>query len=451
VPPPRPSSGETVDDAVAAFKPPPIASAGLEALVARVGVMVSQLLMILLTGRFMGPSGRGLYALASLSVGLCQVPFGSVWVANAVELSKGRATPRQLFGVSMVVAGAGGMLTSAVALAISPALGDRWWVLALPALVTPFVLLRAYQEGLYQALGHVRAVNALRIGRSFLAVLFIAPPILADASTRTTIIIWELSFVVLAITAFFRLRAFIGGPLFPRDRTIYRRVTRYGLTISGFRVVEVLNERNGLIALAIFANDATVGVFSIAVAATEVLLLATDALALSTFRRISSDSREDSAALSIRTMRHCVMLAAAASVVVIPTAYFAIPWVLGEGYEDVPLLLLLLLPNVLSLAAVRPLYSFFQVQMGKPASMFRVVASALIANTALNLALVPPWGARGAAVAATVAGIVAFLVAFRAFAAESHARIGDLRPRWDDLMAYVELAASVVRRARRGR
>jgi O-antigen/teichoic acid export membrane protein len=117
----------------------------------------------------------------------------------------------------------------------------------------------------------------------------------------------------------------------------------------------------------------------------------------------------------------------------------------------VPLLLLLLLPNVLSLAAVRPLYSFFQVQMGKPASMFRVVAAALIANTALNLALVPPWGARGAAVAATVAGIVAFLVAFRAFAAESHARIGDLRPRWDDLMAYVELAASVVRRARRGR
>lgn len=413
--------------------------------------MVSQLLMILLTGRFMGPSGRGLYALASLSIGLCQVPFGSVWVANAVELARGRATPRQLFGVSMVVAGAGGMLTSMVALAISPALGDRWWVLALPSLVTPFVLLRAYQEGLYQALGHVRAVNVLRIGRSFLAVLFIAPPILADASTRTTIIIWEISFVVLAVTAFFRLRAFIGGPHFPRDLAIYRRVTRYGLTISGFRVVEVLNERNGLIALAIFANDATVGVFSIGVAATEVLLLATDALALSTFKRISSDSREDSAALSIRTMRHCVLLAAVASVVVIPTAYVAIPWVLGDGYEDVPLLLLLLLPNVLSLAAVRPLYSFFQVQMGKPSSMFRVVASALVANTALNLALVPPWGARGAAVAASVAGIVAFVVAFRAFAADSHARISDLRPHWDDLMAYVELAASVMRRGRRGR
>ena len=66
------------------FKPPSIATGGFEALIGRAGVLLSQMFMILLTGRFMGPSGRGLYALASLSVGLCQVPFGSVWVSNAV-------------------------------------------------------------------------------------------------------------------------------------------------------------------------------------------------------------------------------------------------------------------------------------------------------------------------------------------------------------------------------
>ncbi|HEX5822571.1 MAG TPA: hypothetical protein VFY30_12465, partial [Solirubrobacterales bacterium] len=70
-------------------------------------------------------------------------------------------------------------------------------------------------------------------------------------------------------------------------------------------------------------------------AATEVLLLATDALGLSTFNRISFDSREASAALTIRTIRHCVLLAAAASVVVIPVSYVALPWVLGSGYGDV--------------------------------------------------------------------------------------------------------------------
>jgi O-antigen/teichoic acid export membrane protein len=441
-------TANTPEPGAGGFTPPSIAAGGLEALLGRGGVLLSQMFMILLTGRFMGPSGRGLYALASLSVGLCQVPFGSVWVANAVELARRRATPQELSGVSIVVALAAGTLTSAVAWALSPALGDRWWVLALPSLITPFVLLRAYQEGLFQALGHVRAVNVLRIGRSLLAVVFIAPPILADASARTTIVIWELSFVLLAVTAFFRLRSFVGAPKFPRDLAIYRRVTRYGLTISGFRVVEVLNERNGLIFLAAFSTDATVGVFSIAVAATEVLLLSTDALQLSTFRRISGDTREESAALSVRTTRHCLLLAAVASIVVIPISYFLIPWALGDGYDDVPLLLLLLLPNVLCLAAMRPLYSFFQVQAEKPASMFRVVASALVTNVAINLALVPQWGARGAAVAASLAGIVGATVAFRAFTAESHARWGDLLPGRDDLMDYVGLVMSLLRRLR---
>jgi O-antigen/teichoic acid export membrane protein len=433
-------------DETPTFQPPSIASGGFEALLFKAGELVSQVLMVVLTGRLLGPSGRGLYALASLSVGICQVPFGSVWVANAVELARKRATPRDVFGVSVVVAAFGGTVTCLVALAISPLFGDKWWVFALPSLITPFVLLRAYQEGIWQALGHVRAVNVLRLGRASLPFLFILPPLLADAPIRTTIVIWELAFVVLAITAWFRLRVFVGSPRFPRDRTIYRRVTKYGLTISGFRIVEVLNERNGLLLLAIFASDATVGVYSIAVAATEVLLLATEALALSTFNRISFGSREASAALSVRTMRHCVLLAAAASVVVVPASYVVLPWVLGPGYGEVPVLLLLLTPNVLCLAAVRPLYSFFQVQAEKPVSMFRVVAAALVVNTVLNVTLVPTLGAKGAAIAASVSGIVAVIVAFRAFAAESGTRLADLRPRRSDLTAYVELAGTLLRR-----
>ena len=428
------------------FAPPGVAAGGFEALIGRVGVLLSQMIMILLTGRFMGPSGRGIYALASLSVGLCQVPFGSVWIANAVELARKRATPRELSGVSLVVAVVAGLATSAVAFAISPALGDRWWVLALPSVVTPFVLLRAYQEGLFQALGNVRAVNVLRVGRSFLAVIFIAPPIILGASTRMTIVIWEISFVLLAFTAYFRLQRFIGAPKFPRTRDVYERVMRYGLTISGFRVVEVLNERNGLIFLAAFSTDAVVGVFSIAVAATEVLLLSTDALQLSTFQRIGGGSREDSAALSIRTTRHCILLAAVAGLIVIPVSYVAIPIVLGSGYGDVPLLLVLLMPNVLCQASMRPLYGYFQIQTEKPAMMFRIAASALVSNIATNALLVPHWHARGAAVAASLAGIVAATVAFRNFTAESGARYRELIPRSSDLLDYVEFATTMLRR-----
>jgi O-antigen/teichoic acid export membrane protein len=136
---------------------------------------------------------------------------------------------------------------------------------------------------------------------------------------------------------------------------------------------------------------------------------------------------------------------------VIPAAYLLIPFVLGDGYEDVPLILVLLTPNVLCLAAVRPLYSFFQVQTQKPAKMYWVVAAALVTNTALNIALVPVWDARGAGVAASISGAVAVTVAFRAFSAEAHVRLADLRPGRDDLMAYVQLAKSLFSRVRPSR
>jgi hypothetical protein len=103
-------------------------------------------------------------------------------------------------------------------------------------------------------------------------------------------------------------------------------------------------------------------------------------------------------------------------------------------YEEVPLLLLLLLlpllllPNALCVAAITPLYTFFQVQTEKPVAMFRVTGSALVASAALNVALVPEWDAKGAAVAASLGGIVAAVVAFRAYSAGAQTRLRDLRP-----------------------
>jgi hypothetical protein len=63
---------------------------------------------------------------------------------------------------------------------------------------------------------------------------------------------------------------------------------------------------------------------------------------------------------------------------------------------------------------------------------------------------VPLWDARGAAIAASLSGVVAVIVAFRAFAAEANVRLADLRPGRADLMAYVDLAKSLLGRVGRG-
>ncbi len=449
---PQPSASaaaEPHDEKAATFRPPSIAAGGLDALIFRGIELVSKVLLVVVTGRLMEPAGRGLYALASLSMSICGLPFGAVWLANAVEVARRRVVVRELLGASIVIAMAGGLATGLVALAIAPLLGDRWWVVALPAAVTPFVLLSRYQEGLFTSLGHVRAVNLIRVGRSVLPLLFIAPPLLAGASPSQAIAIWTLAFVTLPALVFFPLRALVGAPRAPRDRGVYRRVLSYGTRIALFDVVPVLNDRVALLALALFATDAAVGVFSIAIAATEVVLLATQALVLSTFRRIGSDSREASAVLTARTIRHSVLLAATGSLLLVPAVYVAIPPVLGPGYEQVPRLLLILLPSMVYMAAVSPLYTFFSVQAEKPTRMLRVTSVALTVNVALALALAPGWGVTGVAVAASLAGSLGLVVAFRTFIAESGTRLRDLRPGRRELHDYARIAASLAARAQR--
>ena len=122
----------------------------------------------------MEPAGRGLYALASLNTTLLLLPLGPVWVGNVVEMTRRHVTLPELLGGSVVIAAVGGLATGLVALAVAPLLGDQWWVLAFPAVVTPFMLLQHYEEGFYTGLGHVRAVSLIKVAAAVTPLVFIA-------------------------------------------------------------------------------------------------------------------------------------------------------------------------------------------------------------------------------------------------------------------------------------
>lgn len=445
-PDPEIVAADEQDARVSGFQPPSIAAGGISAFVFRLIELFAATLLVIVTGRLMGPAGRGLYALASLTMSLLLLPLGAVWVGNAVEMARRRVPLRELLGGSLVIAALGGVATGLVALAIAPLLGDRWWVVALPAAVTPFVLLLKYEEGFYTGLGHVRAVNLVRVARAVLPLAFIAPPLLADASPRTAIAIWTLSFVVLPALILVPLRSLVGSPRLPRDRGLYRRVVVYGGKISGLNAVDTVNDRVGLLALAVFATDAAVGIFSIAIAAAQVLVVAPQALALSAFRRIGVSSPEPSAALTVRAVRHSILLTSVGSLVAIPVVLVGVPWAIGEEYEEVPLLFALLIPNALFYATLTSLYTYFQVQAKKPGTLLTVGGSALTANVGLSIALAPLWGARGVAIAASCSGAIGGVVAFRAFRNESGTSPRELIPGRRELEDYRALAKSRLRR-----
>jgi O-antigen/teichoic acid export membrane protein len=434
------AAGEQDEARIAEGRPRSIAEGGLESVLARILVLVCLVALVIVTGRLMEPAGRGLYALATVAASVCGLPLGAVWIANAVEIARRRETLGELVGGSMVIALVGGLAIAVIALAVSPLFGDRWWLVALPAAVTPFMLLSRYQEGLYTAVGHVRAVNRIRILRSALPVVFIAPPLLAGASARTAIAIWVLWWVALTVALHFALRSLAGPAKLPRERGFYGRVVSYGLKISGLNAMTMLNDRVGLLALAAFATDADVGIYSIAVAGTQALLLVTEALTLSAFQRIGASSRAESAALTARTIRHSMLLAAVGGVLLVPITLVAVPLTVGRDYADVPMLLAVLIPSAVGNAAFLPLYTFFEVQIATASMRLKVAGSALVASVVLSFALAPVWGRWGVAVGTSLAYVIASAVAFWCFRMESGTRLRDLQPGRRELRDYLLLA-----------
>lgn len=437
---------------LAGGRPRSIAQGGLEAVLSRVFVLVSLVALVIVTGRLMEPAGRGLYALATVAAALCGLPLGAVWIADAVEIARRRTPLREILGGAMVIAAVGGLATAAVAVAVSPLLGDRWWLVALPAAVTPFMLLSRYQEGLFTSVGHVRAVNVIRIARAALPLVFITPPLLAGASARTAIAVWVLWWVALPLLLFVPTRRAFGKARLPREKGYYGRVVGYGGKISGLNAVTMLNERIGLVALAAFATDADVGIYSIALAGIQALILVTEALTLSAFQRIGAGTRDESAALTTRAIRHSMLLGAVGMALLVPLTYVAVPLTVGPEYGDVSLLLAILVPAAIGAAAFLPLYAFFEVQVTAPALRLRVAGSALLANIAFGFALAPAWGRWGVAVGTSVAYVLAGAVAYRCFRSESGATLRSLRPGRQELRDYAALARSYsAARRERGR
>jgi len=433
------------------FRPPSIVRGGVEAVAARVIELVGQIAVVIVTARFMGPSGRGVYALASLTAILCSLPFGSVWSANAIEVARRRTSLRELLGSSLVIALVGGVATALAAFAVAAFLGDRWWIVGFPAATAPLILVARYGEGLYQAIGHVRAVNVITVGRVLLPLAFVTPPLIAGADIKTTIAIWTLWLVVLPLLIYPPLQRLVGAPRLPSEHGLYRRLVVTGSKLSVANTALVVSPRIALIALAAFSGDAAVGVYSLAVAAGDVLYLMTNSLISTTFEGIATRDREASVALAARSIRHTFLLTAAVGALLVPSVALLLPILVGDAFGDVPLVLMILVPGVLGLSCFWVLHTFFAVQLGRPWIVTRIALITLVVNTVLCLILVPLLGLWGAAIATTTANLISATVSLNRFQTIAGVPVRSLRPGMAELRDYAELARAVWARARRAR
>ncbi len=401
-----------------------LAARGAQSLALRGAEIAAQALLILVTARFLGPEGRGLYALASLAATLCIVPLGSVWSALGVDVAKRRRPLDELVTDAVVIAGVGGVIVGSLAIAISPLFGDRWWVVALPAAITPALLWLTYVQGLYQAMGHVVAFHAVIVGRVLAPLVFLSVAIALGAGIEAAMVAWAASFVALLPIFAVHLISLSGRPARPAASIRpFLRCVGLGLRFVPTNTVLLLNVQLALLFLAALTTTATVGVYSVAVAGAELLKVGSRAVYTSVLPGIGRRGCEASADLTAKAARHSILLGAAGSALVVPASLVLLPPLIGPGYGDVPLLLALLVPSVVAYGAFLALTAFFSVQVVRPEVM-TVASTVMLGTTFASMAvLVPAFGAAGAAVATSIGSC-----AGTAHLARSFSRLGGRRP-----------------------
>jgi O-antigen/teichoic acid export membrane protein len=406
--------------------------------------------LVVLTARFMGPEGRGLFALASLTLLICGLVIGPAWTAMAAELTHGRLDPPGLVGMSIVLAVAGGGIVAITASVAAFSLLDRWWIVVIPALATPFVLLSRYGEGLHLALGDIRSVNAITIARMGLPLIGVSVALALALGDAGIIAAWATGLVVLGLLVLPGARRRAGGSRPPRSLPLYRRVVGRGISLAIPGSSLMLSTRLALIVLAVMASATVVGVYSVAVAATEILFITTNALIAATFDRIRGAGPTESAALTSKTIRHAVLLTVVGGAALVPATMVLLPPLVGPGYGQVPLLCALLIPGIAGLALFGPAQTFLSVRHDVPKVVVGIAAAGLGANIVLAPLFVWVLAAPGAAIAASIANLVVAVLAAHRVAVVGGLPLRAFVPGPGDLRDYRDLARAMGKRRARG-
>jgi O-antigen/teichoic acid export membrane protein len=414
---------------------------------AALGNLVAKLLIvglglaITVTVARQGPQVQGAFALfvAVESVLLTLFTGLGLWLARQIsQQTDGHYAPAlpMLRGV-LRAAVALGLLASVVLLAVS------WWADHMPysylwllALAAPFILLVPTATGLWLGEGRMWPINVAQVAApaSVLTGLGAAWWVMQGTQRNASMVLLVLTAwvsgksLVAVATAFYALR-----DADRRDEAHALRLTESRLTAfhapqpSWFRqwpfvatigvvnVVGLLNYRASLFLVERFLGLSTVGIYSVAVTAAELLWLLSSSVTVSVYGRIGHPDKAIAASMTVQAVRINVLSTLLAAPVLLGLAWWGLPWVMGPAYQASLLPLAALLPGVAAYAAASSLSAFYTNHLGRPQLSGAIAGMSLSISFGLGWVLVPLWGAVGAGVASSLGYVLAIVAAYGVF------------------------------------
>ena len=235
----------------------------------------------------------------------------------------------------------------------------------------------------------------------------------------------------------------------PYDATLFRSILRYGLRLHAGHIGRLVLLRVDLFLVAWWLTPSDAGVYAIAVVFAELAWQLTTPLVLAVTRPQMALPTADAAAVSFRVARFNLLLASFLAVAFAATLWLAIPLLYGHAFAGAYVATVLLLPGVAALAMFRPLYNWL-VRVAAPLRLSSLCVFVAVVNVAINAVLLRPLGIAGASLASTVSYLL--LAGGTAYWASRRSGVGlrELVPTLRDarsVMRNLGLVFSEVRRA----
>lgn len=374
-----------------------------------------------IVARWLGPEGFGTLAVLNATIALAlQIGSAGLPSANTYFIARDRTSLGPVWANSVVFALIGGsLLAVGVVLLdkIEPALfgGVTPNLLTIAAFSIPFQLLSLVGLNVLLAMGRIGQLNlidsmspALALANAVVVLIILRSglTILVSFNTAAAIV---LSFSLLWVIARLFRREKERQACRP-DFPLLGRMLGYGVKFYVSILAGLLIFRADLLIVNHYRGAGEAGVYAVASQVSFLLMLLPGVIAMLLFPRVASD-QDPRGEFAIRVTRHTsfvmlVMCVAAAA------GSFFLPLIYGPRFADATIQLLILLPGIYLVGIESVLVQHF-TGTGLPVAIPVFWVVTLAVNIALNLALVPAFGGRGAAYSSVISYALIFvLVAF---------------------------------------
>lgn len=376
----------------------------------RVLIMLLVLPLSIIIARFLGPAGKGTFALSLLlpSLILTLLNVGIV-PATVYHVSKKTVSLRETFNTNVVlglaIAGAGISVGVLVVCFLRDVVvpGVPLIFLLLGLLILPSNLIYRFVSAIFWGRQKLTQYNILQIVKNILPILTILVSFaLLGISVFSVMISTVLASLLVAVITFLWVKKYVGGFSLAVSRSLVKKSLTYGLQAHLGNILGFLNYRLDMFLVNIFLNPAALGFYSISVHFAESLWLVSQSAGMVLLPRIAAETEEEKRRKMTPLVARTVLWLTAAGGIV---AYFLSSFVIRVLYTDkflpcvAPFRILLI--GITIGSASRVMANDIAAR-GKPIWNSSISFVALVLNIILNVIWIPRYGISGAAWATSV-------------------------------------------------